>query len=241
MSNMTGLADLVAEIKSASRNIEAGDARNAKRLDSIEQSVNELFKRTGRPGGYTDFSDTDERKDAAAMVIAKHSIDVPRFETTEYQPSSSQIDEAMLAMRGLRQLIRHGDPNKLSSDVRKSLSAFSFGANSSALSPVMASRTLSCLVDPTDLSELVDNVSISGPSLQFLIDNATMALASWSCESNCFANNPSPDLNEGLGTLTIKPETIRMVVCATSDLLEDASFDVEAWLFRKISEACALL
>jgi hypothetical protein len=98
------------------------------------------------PGGYADFSDIDERKDAAAMVIAKHSLDVPRFETTEYQPSSAQVDEAVMAMRGLRQLIRHGDPNKLSAEVRKSLSAFSFGANSFALSPVQSDRTLSCLV-----------------------------------------------------------------------------------------------
>jgi HK97 family phage major capsid protein len=36
--------------------------------------------------------------------------------------------------------------------------------------------------------------------------------------------------------MEIKPETVRFVVCATSDLLEDASFDVEAWLYRKISE-----
>jgi hypothetical protein len=75
-------------------------------------------------------------------------------------------------MRGLRQLIRHGDPNKLSGEVRKSLSAFSFGANSFALSPVQSDRTLTCLVDPSDLSGLVDNVAISGPSLQFFIDNA---------------------------------------------------------------------
>jgi hypothetical protein len=61
-----------------------------------------------------------------------------------------------MATRGLRQLIRHGDANKLGGEVRKSLSAFSFGANSFALSPVMANRTLSCLIDPSDLSGLVD-------------------------------------------------------------------------------------
>jgi len=231
-----GLPQLVQEIKLASENIRKADEANRQELEGIKASVNELYKRTGRPGAEWSSDLTDERKDAAAMVIAKHSLDVPKYETTEYQPGRAQVDEAVMAMHGLRQLIRHGDPNKLSAEVRKSLSSFSFGANSFALSPVMANRTLSCLVDPTDLSGLVDNVSISGPSLQFLIDNARMALAAWQCESNCFSNNPSPDLNEGLGTLNIKPETIRMVVCATSDLLEDASFDVEGWLFRKISE-----
>lgn len=44
------------------------------------------------------------------------------------------------------------------------------------------------------------------------------------------------ELQEGLDELNIKPETIRFVVCATRDLLEDAAFDVEAWLLRKVSE-----
>jgi hypothetical protein len=57
----------------------------------------------------------------------------------------------------------------------------------------------------------------------------------WSCESSCFHNNPQPDLNEGLGTLEIKPESLRFVVCATSDLLVDASFNVETWLLDKVS------
>jgi len=50
------------------------------------------------------------------------------------------------------------------------------------------------------------------------------------------SNNAQPDLNEGLGRLEIKPETVRFVVCSTRDLIEDASLDVENWLFQKISE-----
>jgi hypothetical protein len=50
MSDMTGLPGLVSEIREASRNIEVLDSKHKKRLDSIEASVNELYKRTGRPG-----------------------------------------------------------------------------------------------------------------------------------------------------------------------------------------------
>ena len=114
MSDMSGagLAQLVKEIKLASENIRKSDDANRNRLEglesrytSLETSVNDLFKRTGRPGAEWSSDLTDERKDAAAMVIAKHSLDVPRFETTDYQPSSSQVDEALQATRGLRQLI----------------------------------------------------------------------------------------------------------------------------------------
>jgi HK97 family phage major capsid protein len=47
----------------------------------------------------------------------------------------------------------------------------------------------------------------------------------------------NPDLTEGLGELEIKPETLRYVVCATSDLLQDASFNVEQWVLTKVSDA----
>ncbi len=67
-----------------------------------------------------------------------------------------------------------------------------------------------------------------------------MGVGAWSCEASCFANNPIPDLQAGLGELTIKPETMRFVACAGRDLLEDAAFDVENWLLRKVSDGMRL-
>jgi hypothetical protein len=46
-------------------------------------------------------------------------------------PSAAQVDEAISAQRGLRQLLRHGDLNRLDAEYRKSPSSFSFGANAS--------------------------------------------------------------------------------------------------------------
>jgi HK97 family phage major capsid protein len=40
-------------------------------------------------------------------------------------------------------------------------------------------------------------------------------------------------LQAGLGELEIKAETLRYVACAGSDLLADASFNIEQWLMRK--------
>jgi HK97 family phage major capsid protein len=47
----------------------------------------------------------------------------------------------------------------------------------------------------------------------------------------------NPDLTEGLGELEIKPETLRYVVRAASDLRQDASFNVEQWVLTKVSDA----
>jgi len=74
--------------------------------------------------------------------------------------------------------------NRLAPEYRKGLSAFSFGAPGNfLLPPTQADRVLSCLTNPTDLSGLVDKVSISGPSLVYLIDNSRIAMGGWSCES----------------------------------------------------------
>jgi hypothetical protein len=51
MSDQSGLAGLVAEIRGASRNIELADNRHSKRLDGIEASINELYKKSIRCSG----------------------------------------------------------------------------------------------------------------------------------------------------------------------------------------------
>ena len=49
-----------------------------------------------------------------------------------------------------------------------------------------------------------------------------------------YGGGHDPDLTNGLGLLELKPETIRMTVCATRDYLEDAATDPVAWIRDKI-------
>src|SRR5262249_11243104 len=104
------------------------------------------------------------------------------------------------------------------------------------LPPQLSDRVLSCLVDESDVAALMGQASTSAGSLKFLVDNVRMQDAGWACETSCFANNPQSDLADGLGELEIKCETIRYIVCAGSDLLQDAAFNIEAWIIRKAGE-----
>src|SRR5262249_8725381 len=54
---------------------------------------------------------------------------------------------------------------------------------------------------------------------------------------SCFANNPMPDLRDGLGEMEIKAESLRFIACAGSDLLQDSAFNIEAWLLQKVSDS----
>jgi HK97 family phage major capsid protein len=85
------------------------------------------------------------------------------------------------------------------------------------------------------LTGLVNNITISAPSIKYPIDNLRTIPAGWACEASCFSNNPQPDLAAGLGEIEIKTESLRYTACAGRDLIEDASFNLEQWLLQKVA------
>jgi hypothetical protein len=86
MSTQEGLADLSAQVKVASSALERGDARTNKRIDQIEASVNEIFRKAQRPGFSGDRDDTTERSDAAEMVRIKHHLSRDEGRTNRVHP-----------------------------------------------------------------------------------------------------------------------------------------------------------
>jgi hypothetical protein len=102
MSSHAGLGDLVEQIRATSRDIAQADTRNSKRLDSIEQSVNELYKRSGRPGAEI-CDDGDERKSAIGLCqIHKSLVAEGDATVADYTPGSTEIQTATLARKGLK-------------------------------------------------------------------------------------------------------------------------------------------
>jgi hypothetical protein len=76
--------------------------------------------------------------------------------------------------------------------------------------------------------------TISAGSIQYPIDNVEMENVGWACEFDCFG--PHATIQPS-GMLEIKAEELRAVVCATPDLLQDASFNIEQWVMRKAARA----
>jgi len=161
MSDYTGtadLADLVGQVEAASLNIKRADKVFRERLDGLENNVNELFRKTSRPGVGGDTC-TDERKSAIDMCKSRRALTINKVEEREYSPSSAEVDQAISAQHALKSYLRHGDLDRLGPEHRKSLSAFSFGPPGNfLLPPTQANRVLSCLVYPTNLSGLVDSI-----------------------------------------------------------------------------------
>jgi len=245
MDDTTGLTDLTDEIRQTRETIAKADDDRRKILTdikaeqtSLRSSLDELYKRTGRLG-LGGFSEDAERKAAIGLLELKHALKIPKRDAQHpFVASEDQIAEAKTHIDAIRALMHTTDIGSLPDLQRKALSSFSFGSNGFILPPTMSDRILSCLVDQTDVTSLFDNLQISGASVKFLVDKGDIDNAAWACETSCFANNPQgTDLASLLGELEIKPETLRYIACATSDLLEDASINIESWLLGKVSRA----
>jgi hypothetical protein len=112
-------------------------------------------RRVNRPGAEGAANDNEVllRKDAIGLCRTRRALTIPKIDagvSDDYEPSPSEIDEALTARKAIRALWRHGDQNRLPLEFRKSLSSFSYGSNAFILPPQLAAEALSCLVDPTD-------------------------------------------------------------------------------------------
>jgi HK97 family phage major capsid protein len=217
-------------------------ATHETKMQAMQDSMNNLIRKMTRSGGpNTTDGAVDERKHAIDLLELKHQWKVPKQDPEHpFQPTEDQITEAITANKAVRALMHTTDVAMLSPEYRKSLSSFSMGASGFILPPEISNKILSCLVYPTDVSGLCGNLTVSGPSIKFLVDNVLLDTAAWACETTCFANNPQTHLTDGLGELEIKPETLRYIICTTRDLLEDAATNIEAWMVSKVQRAFGL-
>jgi HK97 family phage major capsid protein len=209
-------------------------------MNALEHTVNDLFKRLDRPHGSSDGEALNERQSAVGLLVQKHQIVNTKRDSAAPEVmnfSAEQVNEAQLAIRGLRNLMHSTSIDQVPLDQRKALSSFSFGSAGFILAPEMSATVLSCLALPTDITGYMNNVTISGPAIKFLVDNEVWDAAAWACDSSCFANTPTSQIGSGLGEMEIKPESLRYICCATRELLEDAAINIEQWLLGKAARA----
>jgi hypothetical protein len=149
----TLLAKVLHEIKSATAQIDQRDQVTKFRLSALENSVNDLLRRAGRPSGGNGH-DTDARAQAIGLLEFKRDSVQTKHDASLPAPSFSedQIAEGKLAIAGLRSLMHSTSIDQVPHDQRKALSAFSFGSQGFILAPEMSNEILSCLTDITTIA-----------------------------------------------------------------------------------------
>jgi hypothetical protein len=129
--------------------------------------------------------------------------------------SAPEIDSAVLARKAFTYL-RAGEFGRMVDAEVKSLLTFHLGNSGILVPPAISNRILSCLVDPGDLTGVVDSMTISAAAVHFLIDEFDGSeLFGWACQSDCTFNQPGADISKNLGQLELRPEELRGLICAT--------------------------
>jgi hypothetical protein len=161
----------------------------AGRMSAVQSACDQLTVKMGRPSGGFDFSPSSEEAAARGLVQLRHLQRVPKSDpmVPPFEPTSEQMSEAVLAVKGIRGLLHTTSIDQLPFDQRKALSSFNMGASGFILPTEMSDRILSCITDPSDLAGVMGNISISGPAVRFLVDNSNLDLAQWASDCDCFA------------------------------------------------------
>lgn len=232
----------VGEVEAKVTRIAEDQTKSLSAVAMLEKHVDDLTKQIKSLDVGADKVDEKGMKEAIEYAAINHAAkNVTRSKDTAFDKTKVNIDEINLAITALKKYIHlpHGmDRMAMLTDAEwKAMTSFAFSGNSFVLAPQMSNRVLSCLEDITDVSGMFSNMTISKGSVKFLTDNERLDIASWACEAQCFANNPKPYLEDGLGELEIKAETLRYSLCATRDLIEDADIDIESWMLNKVRDA----
>lgn len=232
----------VSDVESKLDRVVSDQVESVKAVTLLQGHIDQLTKelKSLEIGG-TKVDDL-ERKNALTYAEVAHAAKhEKRDPATAFNPEKVNVEQVQLAIKAMHKYIHlpHGmdKMSALTDQEWKAMTSFAFSGNSFVLAPQMSSRILSCLEDITDVSGMFSNMTISKGSVKFLTDNERLDIAGWACEASCFANNPKPHLEDGLGELEIKAETLRYSLCASRDLIEDADIDIESWMLGKVRDA----
>ena len=231
--------ELAMELRKTRESFEKNQTGLDRKVAALEESINDIHRRQQRPGGDGGYEPSLARKDAIELCLDRKSWSSQKYEGRRdpYVPGPDEIQQAVDCAHAFKALLRnYGDYRNLNHEEQKSLSAFVFGGSQWVVPTEFSNQVMTCLTDKTDFLSLLPSTTISGASITFPFDNSELTNDSvgWSCEAACdgpIGSLPPP------GQIEIKPETLRCRICATSDILEDASFSVEMWLSRKVERA----
>jgi HK97 family phage major capsid protein len=256
--DISTVGELLREIKTAQEDIMRADQERTRKLETkadkgeldriaadmarkaaqLQTAVENLSRKVGRPGGSGDFGPDADQAAARGLLEMKHLLRIPKADPEHpFTPSHDDLAEAELACKAMRNLLKVTSLDALSLLERKALSSFALGSSGYLLPPEWSSQILSCLEDQSDITGLLTNIAISGSSLKMFSDGTDLDHAMWACDVDCWSAQRIQDITKGLAEIEIRPEHLRYIVCASRDIIEDASVDMERWLFEKVSRA----
>lgn len=225
----TKMADAAGKIADAETKYQSLVEDSRKQAEALENVFQELKK---RPAG----SD-DERK--AAAKLREHALvclQIKADEKNERIPTDVTADE--IAVYGehkqvFDKYLRMGSSvakgqewQHLSQTEQKAVSTFTHG-NRFWLPTEFSDRIIACYKLDTNLTDLVDTITIGRGAVDLMVDNYVSDEAQWACEIG--GTNGTTD-TQLPGSQNFAVHEQRAKIAVSNTMIEDAAIDIQSWI-----------
>jgi predicted nucleic acid-binding protein len=102
----------------------------ARKTAQMQTAIDNLSRRMNRPGGSANDGADADHAAAHGLLQLKHVLRIPKHDAEHpFNPSTDEIDEATLACKAMKHLLKVSTVDALSMAERKSLTAFQLGSS----------------------------------------------------------------------------------------------------------------
>lgn len=191
------------------------------KLDSVEKTAEYIEKAVSRIGGASGDGEASEMEAKAAEQTARY------LRTKE--PMDADVVEAVV--RGMCEKSFHGVPEHRKDAEIKTLIAGVNPQGGYFIRPERSATMIKRIFETSPVRNIANIETTASDSMEFVIDDDEATSGGWVGETASRGNTDTPDI----GLLTIPAHEQFAQPKATQKMLDDAGFDIESWLSRKVT------
>ena len=190
------------------------------KLDAVEKTAQYIEKAVSRIGG--------TGGDGPSEMEAKAADQTARYLRTG-QPMDNDVVEAVI--HSMCEKSFHGVPEHRRNNEIKTLIAGVNPQGGYFLRPERSATMIQRIFETSPVRNIANIETTSSDSIEFVIDDNEAAFGGWVGETASRGDTATPDI----GLLTIPAHELFAQPKATQKMLDDAGFDIESWLSRKVT------
>ena len=191
------------------------------KIDSADKTAEHLEKMVSRMGNGSDSANSE--------MEAKAADQTARFLRTN-QAMDDDVAEAIV--HGMFKKSFYGIPEHRQEAELKTLIAGINPQGGYFIRPERSATMIRRIFETSPIRNLANIETTSSDALDFIIDDNEAAFGGWVGETSSRGNSGTPNI----GLLTIPAHELFAQPLATQKMLDDAGFDIEAWLSRKVTD-----
>lgn len=213
----------VVETKAAEDAAKIAEEMQAMKLevDSVKKTAEYIEKAVSRIGGAASEGSNKEMESKASEQIARY--------LRTNQPLDQDVSDAVV--RGICEKSFYGVGEDRRENEIKTLIAGNNPQGGYFIRPERSATMIKRIFETSPIRNIANMETTSSDSMEFLIDDNEATSGGWVGENSSRGNTDTPDI----GMVTIPAHEQFCQPLATQKMIDDAGFDIEGWLSRKVT------